>query len=306
MVRDKVYVEVDENEDKMISRNLSTALLGDKIVCVGYAVIFKTLLQKLGIECREVFLKHPSKITGHARNVIYVKDEKYGVDGVYYFDPTWDSKKNELDKEFLYSYKYFAMTKEKMDNIDDGIYIDQAFPYFSNDIVSEFEEQVDNVGFEGLSDEMIKSINYMSGLTNAEITINKKLLPMLPPVLRPNKEQIAKKLTKLVEQFDTTLSADTLLKVLYNVRKKQYYDNSEKYPFGLNEFCKTVFVSGWNFKGTPEENLVLALASTPKERGRIKVDQTIRYAKETDMYKQIEQVKLAKTLRKVYEQKNNK
>jgi len=198
------------------------------------------------------------------------------------------------------------MTKEKMDNIDDGIYIDQAFPYFSNDIVSEFEEQVDNVGFEGLSDEMIKSINYMSGLTNAEITINKKLLPMLPPVLRPNKEQIAKKLTKLVEQFDTTLSADTLLKVLYNVRKKQYYDNSEKYPFGLNEFCKTVFVSGWNFKGTPEENLVLALASTPKERGRIKVDQTIRYAKETDMYKQIEQVKLAKTLRKVYEQKNNK
>ena len=35
LVRDKVYVEASENEDKMISRNLSSALLGNKIVCVG-------------------------------------------------------------------------------------------------------------------------------------------------------------------------------------------------------------------------------------------------------------------------------
>ena len=41
MVRDKIYAEVDENDDKMISRNLSTALLGDKIVCLGYANVFK-------------------------------------------------------------------------------------------------------------------------------------------------------------------------------------------------------------------------------------------------------------------------
>ena len=77
MVRDKVYVEVDENEDKMISRNLTTALLGDKIVCVGYAKIFKTLVEKLGIECRNVFLMQPDQKEGHARNVIFVKDDSY-------------------------------------------------------------------------------------------------------------------------------------------------------------------------------------------------------------------------------------
>ena len=42
IVRDKVYAEVDENEDKNISRNLSSVLLGNKIVCVGYAKIFRT------------------------------------------------------------------------------------------------------------------------------------------------------------------------------------------------------------------------------------------------------------------------
>ena len=115
-------------------------------------------------------------------------------------------------------------------------------------------------------------------------------------------------LYEVVKQYNKTLTLSKVdrLKVLYNVRKQQYYANPTKYPFGLNEFCKTVFMSGWNFDGTPQENLALEFASTPKERGRIKVDQTVRYARETDMYKNIQQVKLAKTLRRVYEQKTLK
>lgn len=306
MVRDKIYLEVDENEDKMISRDLTSALLGDKIVCVGYAKIFETLVEKMGIECECVFLDHLYKNEGHARNVIFVKDNKYGIEGIYYFDPTWDNKKYEFDKDFLYSYKYFAMTKEKIDEIDNGCIVDRDFPYFSKDIVSEFEEQVDKVGFEGLSDEMVKSINNISRLTKGGINLNKKLIKMLPPILRPDKKTIIEKLSKLIEYFDRPISADILLKVLYNVRKQQYYANPEKYPFGLNEFYKTVFISGWNFDGTPQENLILGIASTSKEREKIKVKQTVRYARETDMYKHIQQVKLAKTLRRVYEQKTMK
>lgn len=48
---------------------------------------------------------------------------------------------------------------------------------------------------------------------------------------------------------------------------------------------------------------MLESASTPKEKGSIIVDQIIRYSNETDMYKNMEQVKLVKTLRRVYEQK---
>ena len=80
MVRDKVYLEVDE--DKLNSRNLSSALLGDKIVCVGYSVIFQTLLNKLGIDCHKIRLDSLEHDGGHARVAIHVKDEKYDVDGV--------------------------------------------------------------------------------------------------------------------------------------------------------------------------------------------------------------------------------
>lgn len=306
MVRDKIYVEVDENEDKMISRNLSTALLGDKIVCLGYARVFKTLIEKLGIECDVVYLKHTDKNQGHARNRIFVKDDKYGVNGIYYFDPTWDNKKNETDTNFLYSYKHFAMTKKKMDKIDNGHIVEEGFPYFSSDIAWKFEKKVDEVGFEGITEEMRKSINHMAYLVDGStLLISKAFLnnPLLPEAIRPNKDKIVEKLIELVEYYDTPISADILLKVLYNVRKQQYYVNPEKYPFGLNEFFKTVLISGWNFDGTPEENLMLESASTPKEKGSIIVDQIIRYSNETDMYKNMEQVKLVKTLRRVYEQK---
>ena len=56
----------------MNSRNLSSSLLGDKIVCVGYAVIFKTLLQMLEIDCKDIYLLPIDKESGHARNLIYV------------------------------------------------------------------------------------------------------------------------------------------------------------------------------------------------------------------------------------------
>ena len=305
IVRDKVYVEVNENEDKMVSRNLSTALLGDKIVCLGYVNIFKALIERLGIECEIVCLIQLDRKQGHARNRIFVKDDKYGVHGVYYFDPTWDNKKNESDTNFLYSYKHFAMTKKRMDRIDNGHIIDVKFSYFSSDIVHEFEEQIDEVGFEGLPEEMIKSINHMSYLVYDDALIYKAFLnnPLVPAVLRPSKDKIVERLTELVKYFDTPISADILLKVLYNVRKQQYYANPEKYPFGLDEFFKTVLISDWNFDGTPEENLLLELAGTLKEKGCIKVDQIVRYADETDIHKNILQVKLVKTLRRVYDQK---
>ena len=194
-----------------------------------------------------------------------------------------------------------------MDQIDNGRIVEVTFPYFSSNIVHEFEKQVDEVGFEGLSNEIVKSINHMAYLTNNNTLIDKFYLsPIVPEALKPNKDKIVEKLVELVEYFDTPISADILLEVLYNVRKQQYYANPSTYPFGLNEFCKTVFMSGWNFDGKQHENLALEFASTPKEIGRIKVDQTIRYARETDMYKNIQQVKLAKTLRRVYEQKTLK
>ena len=80
------------------------------------------------------------------------------------------------------------------------------------------------------------------------------------------------------------------MKVLYNVRKNQYYLEPEKYQFGINEFYKIAVLSGWDFEGTKKEQLSLKKA-TPKQVAKIKLDQIVRYSEETDLYKNIEQVK---------------
>lgn len=307
LVRDKVYVEASENEDKMISRNLSSALLGNKIVCVGYAVIFKTLLEKLGIDCREIGLKKPGKKTGHARNVIFVNDDKYDVHGVYYFDPTWDNKKNEFDNNFLYSYRYFAMTKSKMNDIDKGKLIENDFPYYSGNMAHEFKDLADMFGIENLPDDFRKSINQMSILTGGDILVNKKFVyDFIPEECRMDKSKVYAKLVELEKYFNNPISGDILLQVLMNVRKQQYYDNPQKYPFELMDFYKTVYVSEWNFNGTNLENFMLDLAKSPKEKCQIKIEQAMRVADENNMPKEIEHVRLTRTLRNMYERKTQK
>lgn len=303
MVRDKVYLEVDEDEDKLNSRNLSSALLGDKIVCVGYSVIFQTLLNKLGIDCHKIRLDSLEHDGGHARVAIHVKDEKYDVDGIYFFDPTWDSKRNKDDNKFLSSYKYFALTKTKMDEEDKGKLIDKSFPYFSSDIAWEFDDLVDEVGFKELPNYLVNSINSMSYLVTGNNLISKLWFhPLTMDMFNPNKDEISEKIYELTNYFDVLISADVLLEVLYNVRKQQYYSNPEKYPFNLDDFYKTVLISDWEFDTSEIKKIMMSFKNNEYNR-KIKFLEAIKFVEESELDKRIEQVKLTKTLRNIYNSK---
>lgn len=95
------YKEVDENEKKSISRHWVSVLNTDKIVCVGYASLMKELCDRifneneLKIFCQSLTtIDLNTKEQGlHANNAIYIKDEKYGIDGLFYLDACWDSSK---------------------------------------------------------------------------------------------------------------------------------------------------------------------------------------------------------------------
>ncbi len=305
MVRNRVYQREDENESMTVSRNLSSALLGDKIVCLGYARIFMILLEKLGIKSNLSILDDvKDSVEGHVRNEIYVQDEKYGVNGVYYFDSTWDSRKRGDDNYYLLSYKYFALTKSQMDNIDNGRLISTNFPCFSEDFVEVFEEQVSKGGIFSLSDSMIDSINHMSKIIDHTRIIDKVYLKFLK-LATITANEISERLNLLVPYFNRPLSAETLLQVLFNVRKIQYYSDPIKYPFGRDEFYNTVLLSKWKFKGTEEENLFLALFDYDAEEERkIKATQMRRYLQSTELDKSIQQVRVTKMLRKVLESKS--
>ena len=132
-VRNRVYTYEKDDESHFKSRDLSEVLLGDKIVCVGYANIFNALLTYLGIKSYTVYLENNDD-KGHVRNAVYVKDSKYDIDGVYYFDSTWDSKKAENDNSYLYRYKYFAKTRSYIEKHNDLDFKDKFCPLYFDDI----------------------------------------------------------------------------------------------------------------------------------------------------------------------------
>ena len=96
---------------------------------------------------------------------------------------------------------------------------------------------------------------------------------------------------------------EILIRVLFNVRKQEYYNNPEKYTFALIDFCKTVACSHWDYEGTPVEKLMMQLAETLEDKMKVNFHQSIRVANENNIPEQIEQVKLTRTLRSIYEQK---
>ncbi len=126
----------ENNEDKANSRNLYQLLDNDYIVCVGFSRLLGDLLEKLGIpsldysvgvnvgfdDVPDDIVILPEKIvsskTGkehevmiergdHARREVHLVDPKYGIDGYFIADPTWD---NDMEHD---TYSYALMTQDE-------------------------------------------------------------------------------------------------------------------------------------------------------------------------------------------------
>ena len=153
----KKYQEVDENDDKMNSRKLYKIIDNDEyMVCVGYANLLNDLLVKLGIEsvCYSVgvdvgFDKADinaenvddlkSVYGGHERIIVNIVDLKYGIDGIYQSDPTWD---NVLGED---SYIYSLMTFDEASKTKRYLYKDKtAYNFLFSKTIKEFYDNVNS------------------------------------------------------------------------------------------------------------------------------------------------------------------
>lgn len=296
-VRDREYIEEGEFDDKSISRDLTKALLGERIVCTGFSNIFNAILRKLEIKSNTYDLKGNP---GHTRNIVHVEDSKYGVDGVYFFDTTWDSKCQKTGFKFLDSYKFFCKTKEEIDTFNTLAQItDNKFPYYSSDIVEEFEFMLNNK--QQIPTEYYVSLQYMSKYIYNEDLFHPLLLCGAAKHVLPTSvssfdiKKVINLSTSAAKYFNKKLTADTLLEVLFNVRKIEYYMNPEKYKFDLSTILNIFNISNWDFEISPREKLIETILGDNKQ----KINRLCLYGKKTDYFKKVEQIEFTNTLRKI-------
>lgn len=94
----KPYKESDDTPYE--SRTLKHILKNDYMVCVGYSVLLKVLLDKVNIRCKDLdvnyslYNKDKIEFAGHQRNLVKIDDEKYNIHGIYVSDPTFDHDLN--------------------------------------------------------------------------------------------------------------------------------------------------------------------------------------------------------------------
>lgn len=100
------------------SRHITEMVNNDYIVCRGYVNIFNRLLREMGVNASvlSLSLKSGDKVVGHSRSFVHLTDEKYGIDGYFVFDPTWDS----IDKEHYYQFneEYARYNEGKKDDYE--------------------------------------------------------------------------------------------------------------------------------------------------------------------------------------------
>ena len=249
IVRERTYNEKKENESYFSSRDLTDVLLGTNIVCVGYSNLLKTILLQLGIRCRNVAcIRKDDEHKGHLRNMIYLNDEKYNVEGVYFLDATWDSKKSGEDKLYPYRYKYFLKTFEEMLDEDKNLYFYDRLSIEVNKLSQMKASELDYSDEE--DKEIIDTIGTLSNLVYTETTRLLLYLKINPsyrnsiPISENEVEEITQYLFSL---FNKKISAETFISLYMSVKSLEYYINPTKTTLDINYLYRTFLYSKWIF-----------------------------------------------------------
>lgn len=219
----KLYKESSENVFE--SRNLYDILINEYMVCVGYAKMLIDLLDKLGIASvkygldvdigfdkvapneENVSEDKKSASAGHVRVIVNLVDEKYGINGIYQSDPTWD---NILDKD---SYVYSLMTfDEALKN--------KRYLYKDKDITSIFYarnlEEFYNIVNNYMDNIVYKEKNGKYAEDNARSTIVKNIMKVLSGL---DNEFYKKLLIKYegIEKYNAIINDEILSNFMFDV-----------------------------------------------------------------------------------------
>ena len=264
LIREREYQEENKSEYHSKSRDITSVLLGDKIVCAGFVNLFNTILKKLGIEC--IPFRLTSTIKGHDNHVqslVLIKDLKYSIDGLYLFDPTGECK--DSDNSYLSSYFHFAKTSKEMRILYDRENLEPYYPFLNKNKINCLNSILPNtisIVEIGML-ELIKGLNpILKLLKNSRMELTKEY----------PKEKLIGTYNAIYDACNKIIPIDTFIQAFTTVRALEYYLNPEKFPFDKNTIEEATFTNSF-YKipiSVEEQNIlrILGVKISSVKRGR--------------------------------------
>ena len=226
-------------------------------------------------------------------------DKKYNIDGVYFLDATWDSKKSEEDKLYPYRYKYFLKTFEEILDEDKNSYY---YDRLSIDVNKLSQMKASELDYSDEDDKkIIDTIGTLSNLVYTETTCFLLYLKIDPsyrntlPISENEVEEIAQNLVSL---FNKKMSAETFIRLYMSVKSLEYYINPIKTNLDIDYLYRTFLYSKWAFKDFLKKSnhkLLCDIFGTEVDPKTIFKEYIAQEKTERD----ISRVKLTKTLKNV-------
>lgn len=269
----KQYKEVSD-DDKFKSRKLYEIIDNDEyMVCVGYANLLVDLLTKLGIESTtysvgvdvgfdsvDVLSEYSedaiSKYGGHSRVIVNLVDPKYGIDGIYQSDPTWD---NVIGED---SYVYSLMTFNEAHLAKRYLYQDKSeYSLLSSTNLEEFYENVNRY-----MDRLINNYTYAIKFTEekAKLRVVSDLLDIIKKLDSSFFNCLVNKYPD-IDKKDIIAITKNYIDFLYDVGK--YIVSKVNNPVTISQIKPCINLLYSKFYGLNEEDTKKA------------VDRTIEYNK---------------------------
>ena len=207
----KSYVYRENEENRETARYIHNIIDTGDIVCVGYATFLAELLKEVGIDAHAIGTVVPlgdGKDAGHERNIIEIHDDKYGVDGMFALDCTWDSNRP--------SYKVLRDGEEllvkKLQEGDEVLYTNDVMSSYNYFLIpaQEYEAYFPGEAFH-------RDVKDWNG---KEYDPDKAAVDSLPELLEE------KKVTE--DKFeDAYIDEDTIISVIYNTRLCEGYSKEQ-------------------------------------------------------------------------------
>jgi len=235
IVKSHEYVRENEGESLGTSRSLSEIISSGKIVCDGFANLFNFILDELGIENKKVYLSYTNKNVGHARNLVYLKDEKYNINNFFVTDATFDCKNEKKNKNYIDNYYYFLKPLSFFNKQEEIIENPKVLNILRM-TDEKIEEHLKTLQHRDKTLILMQLNSFLNGNeTNPSIYFTKE--EIIDTKVRKNIKAAKKLLNK-------RLSEEAFKNALYKVRKIEYINNIIKREITeeeINNICNTFY-----------------------------------------------------------------